>query len=248
MSMSANGYEDRIRRDLIAWERDLLAPPGLIERTSKKVQTKINDVIPDKVHQALTAAVRGIVKSVIFGMEYIPKGDPLKGLPLEESDHRAQQLLATYKKIAAAEGAGTGAGGLVLGVVDFPALIAIKMKCLFELAHLYGYDTRDYAERLYLLHIFQLAFSSQEKRPRLYDAVRNWPQALTTLPLEEDLEQIDWEQFQREYRDSIDFRKMLQMVPFIGAVVGAWANYGLVDELGSTAINCFRLRALKQQQ
>jgi uncharacterized protein (DUF697 family) len=246
MNVSESQYEDLIRRDLLRWEREVLAPPGLIERTSKKVQTKIHHIIPEKIHAALTAAVRGIVKSVLLGLEYVPKGDPLVGLPLQESDDRAKNLLATYKKIAAAEGAGTGAGGILLGIVDFPALIAIKMKCLFELAHLYGYDTRDYTERLYLLYVFQLAFSSQEKRRELYDALYNWNETRKTFPLEEDLANIDWEQFQREYRDAIDFRKMLQLVPGIGAVVGAWANYGLVDELGTTAMNCFRLRALQR--
>ena len=31
----------------------------------------------------------------------------------------------------------------------------------------------------------------------------------------------------------------------IGAVIGAWANYGLVKSLGKTAINAYRLRVLE---
>jgi hypothetical protein len=40
---------------------------------------------------------------------------------------------------------------------------------------------------------------------------------------------------------------MLQLVPGIGAVVGAYANYQLMDKLGKTAINAYRLRVFKKK-
>jgi uncharacterized protein (DUF697 family) len=246
--MQMRSYEERVGAELREWEREMLKPPSLFARQSKKVQTKINEMIPEKVHAAITAAVKGIVKSVLFGLEYVPKGLPIAGMSLEERDARADELLSTYKKIAAAEGAGTGAVGFVAGLVDFPALIAIKMKFLFELAHVYGYDTREYRERLYLLYVFQLCFSGPEKRAKLFHDVENWEQTAGRWPSQEQtLQEIDWEQFQREYRDSIDLRKLLQMVPGIGAVVGAWANYGLVDDLGEVGKNCFRQRLLDKK-
>jgi uncharacterized protein (DUF697 family) len=242
-------YEDRLRAELLRWESELLKPSGLFQSLSKKVQTKIHDAIPEKVHATLTSTVRGIVKSVLFGLEYVPKKQPHVGLSLQERDVKAKELMATYQKIAAVEGAGTGAGGILLGLADFPALIAIKMKFLFELAHLYGYHTVDYRERLFLLYVFQLAFSAPDKRRALLWKIKNWREVEKQLPPEQEyLETIDWEQFQREYRDAIDFRKMLQLVPLIGAVVGAWANYGLVEELGVTGMNCFRMRILEADQ
>ena len=33
------------------------------------------------------------------------------------------------------------------------------MKLLYDIAAIYGFDVRDYKERLYILHIIQLAFS-----------------------------------------------------------------------------------------
>ena len=65
-----------------------------------------------------------------------------------------------YRKTAAVEGGITGAGGLLMGLADFPILIGIKIKLLFDIASLYGFDVNDYKERVYLLHIFELAFSS----------------------------------------------------------------------------------------
>lgn len=203
-------------------------------------------MIPRKVYDAITTTIKGLIKAVLFGLNFVPKGEPQMGLTLQERDAQGQLLLKKYKRIAAAEGAGTGAGGIVLGIADFPVLIVIKMKFLFELAHVYGFSTYDYTERLYLLYVFQLAFSSQEKRPVLFYELQHWQEVVARFPEERSLEQINWEQFQQEYRDAIDFRKMLQMIPGLGAVIGAWANYGLLDDLGETAINCYRLRILKE--
>jgi len=58
-----------------------------------------------------------------------------------------------------------------LGLADFPILLGIKVKMLFEIAALYGYDVKDYKERLYLLYIFQLAFSSQQRRNEVYKII-----------------------------------------------------------------------------
>lgn len=239
-------YEQSVKIHLQRWQKKILRPSGLIERGSKKLQARVNKLIPQKAYDAITATIKGLIKAVLLGLKFVPKGEPLLGLTLQERDAQAELLLKKYKRIAAAEGAGTGAGGIALGIADFPALIAIKMKFLFELAHVYGYSTLDYKERLYLLYVFQLAFSSQEKRPTLFYELQHWEELVARFPEERALEQINWEQFQQEYRDAIDFRKMLQMIPGLGAVIGAWANYGLLDDLGETAINCYRLRILKE--
>jgi hypothetical protein len=144
-----------------------------------------------------------------------------------------------------AEGAGTGAGGIMLSMVDFPALIAIKMKYLFELAHVYGYDTRQFSERVFVLKVFQMAFSGPEKRAELLHSINYWELEKTRWQSDSDYaKQMDWETFQMEYRDAIDFRKMLQMVPGIGAVAGAWANYSILGDLREIAANAYRLRRL----
>lgn len=240
-------YEAVTMMKVAKWKKKLLKRPGLFAKSSKAVQTKINHVIPDKVHAVITQTVKGIVQATLLGLKFIPKGEPQVGLSLYERDELATELLSKYKKIAAAEGAGTGAGGILMGMMDFPALIAIKMKFLFELAHIYGFNTKDYKERLFLLTTFQLAFSSTEKKPQLFDQIETWDKiAIDLPPSDQYLNHIDWEQFQKEYRDSLDLRKLLQLLPGIGAVVGAWANYGLLDDLGEVAMNCYRMRLVRK--
>lgn len=157
---------------------------------------------------------------------------------LYEQDKKLKQKLSTYRKTAVVEGAGTGAGGILLGLADFPLLLSIKMKFLFEVATIYGFDTNKYEERLFILHVFQLAFSSDEKRKETFATIKNWE-----LKRRELLD-MDWRVFQQEYRDHIDLVKMFQLIPGIGAVVGAYANYNLLDQLGETAMNAYRMRLL----
>jgi hypothetical protein len=182
-----------------------------------------------------------MVKAVLFGSEYISKY-PDHGLSLEESEKLVLEKANFYKKVAATSGAGTGAGGLLLGLADFPILLGLKIKFLFDVAVLYGFDVTEFRERLYILYLFELAFSSQEKRSQVYSFILNWDMKNEQLPTE--LEAFDWRSFQQEYRDYIDLVKMLQLMPGIGAVVGAYANYQLMDKLAETAMNGYRLRLL----
>ncbi len=239
-------YEIVVMTKIAKWKKSILKKPGFLSKSTKAVQSKINHVIPDKVQTAITQTVKGIVQTTLTGLKFIPKGNPQLGLSLYERDELATKLLDKYRKIAAAEGAGTGAGGIFLGMVDFPALIAIKMKFLFELAHVYGFSTQDYTERLFLLNVFQLAFSSQEMKPALLAKIEKWQVEVSHLPSSDQyLSAVDWEQFQQEYRDSLDLRKLLQLLPGIGAVVGAWANFGLLDDLGEVGMNCYRMRLVR---
>lgn len=155
---------------------------------------------------------------------------------MEEKEKLIKEQLEKYRKTAAVEGAGTGAGGLMLGFVDFPLLLSIKTKFLYDVARIHQYDVNEYEERLFLLFVFQLAFSSDEKRVETLTIIENWEEK------KKELVNLDWRSFQQEYRDYIDFVKMLQLLPGIGAAIGAYANYKLLDQLGKTAIYAYRIR------
>lgn len=238
-------YEQKILKEIADWEQTMFKPPGWLEKTSKSIGNRINHWIPPKVHSIITTTIRSIVRTALFGAEYTPSRPVHRGQKLEATDQEAKELFALYQKIAVAEGAGTGAGGIMLSMVDFPALIAIKMKFLFEMAHVYGYDTKHFSERVFILKVFQMTFSGPENRTRLLDSIKRWHVEKEQWSSEAEYSKnMDWETFQIEYRDAMDFRKMLQMVPGIGAIAGAWANYSILEELRESAMNAYRLRRL----
>lgn len=237
-----NSYEKLILTDLRLWQQKMLSSPGLINKLSKRIQVKINTWIPEKVHNAITIAIKQMIRGVLFGATHTT-AQPLKDLPLQAREDIVQQKIETYKKTAAVEGGLTGAGGILLGLADFPLLIGIKIKLLFDIAVSYGFNIADYKERVYLLHIFELAFSSDAHRKNIYLKMENWEEKSKSLP--EDIEQFDWRNFQQEYRDYIDLAKLAQLVPIIGAPVGFFVNYRLIKKLGITAMNAYRMRLLK---
>lgn len=235
-----NEYELKVYDEVQEWKRRITKRSGMMNRLSKKAQAKVNEVIPEKVHEIMTESIKSMVKATLFGSQMTTNRNQAEGFTLEEKDELVRKKISTYQKTAMVEGAGTGAGGILLGLADFPLLLTIKMKFLFDAAAIYGFDTKQYEERLFMLHVFQLAFSSDEIRRNTLVEIENWESRKQVLA------EMDWRKFQQEYRDYIDFVKMLQLVPGIGAFVGAYANNNLLKNLGETTMNAYRLRLLQK--
>lgn len=232
-------YQEIAYREMKAWQKQMLRKPTIMNRLSKRMQTKVNSYIPEKVHAAITATIREMTRGVLFGAEYITReaADPAS---IDIAEENVLRTINRYKHTAAAEGGITGAGGILLAFADFPILLGLKLKMLFDIAAAYGYSVKDYKERVFLLHIFQLAFSSHEHRRNVFLLMMDWNEQSKKLP--DDIQKFDWRNFQQEYRDYIDLAKMAQLIPGIGAVVGFVVNYRLIQKLGETAMNAYRMR------
>ena len=238
-------YEEKALVELKSWQKKMIRQPSVFGNVSRKMQQKINSYLPEKFHKAITAAIKQMIRTVLFGAEHLTK-EPVTTGSLYEVEEEVLRKIKNYKHTAAAEGGVTGAGGILLGLADFPILLGIKLKLLFEIARLYGFSMKDYKERLYLLHIFQLAFSGQHHRRKIFLDMVDWNTRTQELPA--DINAFDWRTFQQEYRDYIDLAKMAQLIPGIGAVVGLVVNYKLLDKLGETAMNAYRMRWLEERR
>lgn len=236
-------YWSIIHPELEAWKKEMNKKPSYLDKASKGIQNKFNRVLPEKYHEIMTLTIKNMIKAVLVGSEFIAK-PPVIAMPLEIRERLALEKIDFYKKTAIVEGVGTGAGGFLIGLADFPLLLSIKIKFLYEIAAIYGFDVKDYKERLYILYIFQLAFSSQSKTNKVFFEMEQWEKTVSSLP--KDINEFNWRDFQQEYRDYIDLAKLLQLVPGIGAFVGAYANSKLLDKLGRTAMNSYRMRFMQE--
>lgn len=232
-------YNAKIAQELIQWQVKMQKSPSRVDRASKAVQDKINSIIPNKVHDVITATIKQMTRAVLYGAEFMTSL-PSQNLSFEGREKLVKDRIAFYKKAGAAEGGITGAGGFWLALAEFPVLLGIKMKLLFDIASIYGYSVDDYRERLFIMHVFQLAFSSQKNRQLVYEKIVGWDLKSEQLP--DDIHKFDWLTFQQEYRDYIDLAKMAQLIPGIGAAVGLIVNYRLLNHLGKTAMNAYRMR------
>jgi hypothetical protein len=232
-------YEQQVFEELKSWKRTMHEAPSIFSSMAKSVQTGINNVIPERIHKIMTDAIRQMTKSVIFGA-YLTTSKKKKKEVFPRIEEQVKEKIDIYSKTAAAEGGVTGYGGILMGLADLPLWLSIKIKMLFEIANLYGYDLSDYKERIYLLHIFQLTFSRHQQRKKVYALIKNWEQEKQKLPA--DINEFDWRTFQIEYRDYLDLAKLLQLIPGFGAIVGIYINHKLTRRLGNYAMNTYRMR------
>jgi hypothetical protein len=239
-----NHYEMSALRKLKAWQKEMVQKHGFFSRMGKKLQDRMNRIIPDKVHSTITAIMRKMLETVLFTSELI-KPAIVDEQSLEQREAAINKRMEYYRTTAAAEGGITGAGGFLAALADFPALLAIKIKFLFDIAAIYGHDTSQMRERIFLLHVFQLAFSSPTRQKDTYNQIAMWAENPETIPT--DPEQLNWYRFQQDYRDYLDIAKLLQMMPLIGAAVGVVVNYKLINKLDETAMMCYRMRWLKER-
>jgi hypothetical protein len=242
LNVSMDHYLQQVSSALRAWQKQMLRRPSFFNNLSKKMQAKVNSWIPEKIHKAITVTLKQMIRGVLFGARHTT-ADPFIHGSLQAREELVLKKINVYRKTAAIEGGITGAGGILMGLADFPILIGIKLKLLFDIASLYGFDTGDYKERVYILHIFELAFSSHEHRKNVYLKMTDWNEKSKNLPA--DINEFDWRNFQQEYRDYIDLAKMAQLIPLIGASVGIVVNHRLIKKLGITAMNAYRMRLIE---
>lgn len=235
-------YEDQMRAELAVWQNKMKEDPSFVNRMSKSLQVRINRAIPEKIHKAITSAIEHMTRAVLTGAGFTTSPG-VDGLDLSSREVLVLEKIKFYTNASTAEGAITGAGGILLGLADFPLWLTLKMKMLFEIAAQYGYSVEDFKERIYILNIFQLTFSSQAQRQKLYAQMERWDEVKDKLP--SSIDEFDWRTFQQEYRDYIDIAKLLQLIPGIGAAVGAYVNHQLTEKLGHNAMQAYRMRALR---
>ncbi|HET7897055.1 MAG TPA: EcsC family protein, partial [Flavisolibacter sp.] len=58
-------YEQKAFEALVLWQKKMQRKPSLLNRLSKKTQEKINSYIPEKVHNAVTVAIKQMIRGVL---------------------------------------------------------------------------------------------------------------------------------------------------------------------------------------
>jgi hypothetical protein len=234
--------ETTVRAEVEAWRARVLKAPGLWDRATRGTQDRINRIIPERVHAAITAGVEALTKGILTGSDLL-KSRPKADGSLAARELRARSAITAHRNTASVEGGVAGTGGFVLAAVDFPALMAIKVRMLGEIVAAYGWGGGSVRERLFVLHIFHLAFASARRRPEALAELERW---IAGVDQPETLVEYDWRRFQIEYRDFIDLAKMAQLIPVVGAPIGAAVNWRLVERLGETAVMACRMRWLAE--
>jgi hypothetical protein len=234
-----NLYELEVQKDLVQFKKKIYAKSNIFTNISQGAQEKIRNLVPKKLQDTITTAFEKFITVFIAGTEVFGFKEDTDNMTLSERDYLVLKTFENYSKKAVFEGAVTGAAGFFVGLADLPALLGIKIAFLAKAAKLYGYNPDSPSERLFMLYVFQLAFSGTKHQQFCYETIENWDN--------EPVHEIDWERLQVEYRDYLDIAKMLQMVPYIGSPIGAIANGKLMKQLLDCTMNSYRTRILRHE-
>lgn len=173
----------------------------------------------------------------------------LLNLDLEDIDKTVGFLDAKYKRLAGAEGAVTGATGIVGLVLDVPVLVSLNLRAIGEYATYYGFDTSLQAERLFAMNVLGLASSPKDaaKQVAMAELVRiakDVAARRTWKALEERAFVRIIQHIARALGIRLTKAKLAQFVPIVGAVVGMGFNAYFTARVCEASYNLYRERFL----
>lgn len=265
-------YLCKVKKEIADWEKQ--GPgfwSGVTNIVFKPAQKIAETLIPDAVIKTVQKAIEGCLNGLLWGADYtfsddsviaevakynselnnlqrIACSDDLQSMD-KASDHYWNQNLVA----AIAEGGLTGAGGLAGLAANIPALYTIVFRCIQQIALCYGFDTSMDEEKTYMLGILSIASASDMKSKQAA--------MIFMRQIQVDIAKKTWKKLAeaggrhaigplvREAAKTIGInltkRKALQLIPVVGAVIGASFDGSYLQDIAKTAKNCYRKRRLE---
>jgi hypothetical protein len=88
-------YYKTVKKELTSWEKQMTKPPRLVNRATKAVQTKVQNLIPQKAQDIITAAIKGMIHTVMAGSNLLTNTKTASNPALAESDYLVEQKYET---------------------------------------------------------------------------------------------------------------------------------------------------------
>jgi len=154
-------------------------------------------------------------------------------LPIETVDDVAEQTIRAGMKLAAAEGAGLGLGGLITIVPDLSILAVITFRTLQKLSLIYGFEFNTDEEVAELWMAAASAAGVDISREVLEKEVVNRfvPRVIRAIAVQASGEIVE--------------KWTGRLIPLVSSVVGAGLNYYFVRAWGERAQHHFRAKHLR---
>lgn len=242
---------------LMIWDRMSRLPFKLLDKlTPKIIHEKIGQLLDElgnyiqnggnylvaggKVHRMLAKA-----SQAVDATEEPPYA-------LAVMDQVAKQLSESAEKVATAQGATVGIGGIFTLAADIPAMLGLSLKTIQEIGLGYGFNPEEKNERIFTVKVMQFALSDIVGKKTV----------LAELSLQAggngDISQgvhvnaaiskiQGWKEVMTVYRDSWGWKKLFQMVPIAGMLFGARSNRKALGDVAEAAHMLYRKRVILQR-
>ena len=263
-------YIEQAKVEIERWESQ---GPGFLAQVGDSIlwpaQKTAEMLIPEGVQEAVGKASEVFLTGLGSAAQLIiDKGEISKkvktlltqnGDELKAADEAAKHYWNWHVGYAAAEGGATGALGLFGIVPDIPLLFTIALRLIQQVGLCYSYDIADEAEQEYVMHILRTGSTA--------DITAKMEFLVGLKQIEQILLKVTWKkmnealarkeisrlsilaglrQFAKSLGIQLTKRKALQMVPMVGALVGASFNGVFVNDVGRAAHMSYRRRRIAE--
>src|SRR3990167_3497054 len=92
-------HETRALAELAAWRTAMLAEPSAFAKAAKGLQMRVNRMIPEKIHAAVTGVVEQMTRGILVGSDFV-SGPPLTAGSLREREIRVRKASGGCRHVA----------------------------------------------------------------------------------------------------------------------------------------------------
>lgn len=264
-------YEESALREIHAWRNPSVSSVGRAVRKASDVIDDTTDLLREipGVNWTLDTLVAGVLTKVnelsqdFVRIESVFSDLQSSGLAitrpgqafdhdLERIDRHTKELDSKYRAMAAAEGASTGMIGAAGILPDILALTAINLRAVGEYASYYGFDVGTDEERLNTLNVLNVAAGGKDMHKDY--ALKPIARASSSIAKQQVLESAGQAAMTGAIKRAVEKlgitltkKKVAQLLPVAGAVVGGSFNLFYTSKVCTTAYHLYRHRFLAER-
>lgn len=244
---------EKDQKGLWFWEKLSRLPFKLLDKfTPKFIQEKIGSLLDELGSYIQTGGQYLSNEKSVF--QFIEKRTgqkvnelaELRDVPVEVMKQAAIDLTGKRKKVATVQGATTGVGGIFTLAIDIPAVLAISLKTLQEIAIIHGYDPKDKQERVFIIKCLQFSSADVVGKQAILNELSTFNHKKPES--NEVISQLQgWREVSLTYTEQFGWKKLLQMVPVAGILFGAFANRSMINDLAETGTMLYQKRRILER-
>ena len=236
-------YDEYIEKQLIEiskWEQQ---KPSVVNTGMNKIFSPMSKftrkVIPEVVVE------KAIYHAHDIGQKLASKNDILKNAGVDTIEELRHKDLALSDKLASnvhkwaigfagSEGFATGLGGTATMVADVGAVIVLAFRTIHKIAMCYGYEVKSAEDKEFVLNILSVSGANdmKEKKEALLALKSDF---LQKKIIEEVLMSNLVKKVAKQLGINLTKRKLMQIMPIIGAGIGAAVNASYINDIAWTA-------------
>jgi hypothetical protein len=243
---------EKDQKGLWFWEKLTRLPFKMLDRfTPKFIQEKVGTLLDELGSFIQNGGQYLSSEKSVFnlierktGRKIQELGD-LQGVPVEEMKKVSIELGEQRKKAATIQGASTGIGGIFTLAIDIPAVLALSLKTLQDIAIIHGYDPKDKKERVFIIKCLQFSSADVVGKQAILNELGDYHNENRSREVISQLQ--GWREVTLAYTESFGWKKLLQMVPVAGILFGAFANRSMISDLAETGTMLYQKRRILER-